>query len=78
MVVKATDPVTDTTYDFSDPSGMIRKVLMMVAGLTATLMIVGVVLNQVGPAVGGFISNISGGLLNPGGASGGITFDGAP
>jgi len=66
-MVSFEDPITDTTYrPLSDPVGTLSKSGMIVAGLTMTLLLFGIAQNQVLPMVGGFVNNVTGGLVQSG------------
>jgi hypothetical protein len=60
-MVSFEDPVTDTTYDpIGNPGGTAWKFIMMVGGLTMTLLAVGIANNNVLPWITNTFSNLTG------------------
>jgi len=60
-MVEFEDPITDTSYNpIGDPSGTLLKSVYAVAGITMTLLLLGVAQNSVLPQVQSFVESLLG------------------
>ena len=70
-MVEFEDPITETEYDpVGDPSGTLLQSVYAVAGITMTLLLLGIAQGRVLPAVREFIKSLLG--VDPTGGEAGI------